>query len=160
MHATKEARKKHAVAECSSPSSSSSNSAHNPVVSLRDTSTNFHSGVDAESFIVNFNNDLENVTKLKEFLETNSPDEPTRIAWPSPRHHAEVRNARASRRLRSAKRLAKTTVLDTSAILDIVGAALANSMQPWYFDLTKRNERSHDDERCLGAHVCRLNTFM
>ena len=58
MHVTKEAMKKHAVAECSSPSSSSSNSAHNPVVPLRDTSTKVHSGVDADDFIVNFYNDL------------------------------------------------------------------------------------------------------
>ena len=69
VHVTKEARKKHAVAECFSPSSSSSNSAHNPVVPLRDTSTKVHSGVDADNFIVNFCNDLGNVTKLKEFLE-------------------------------------------------------------------------------------------
>ena len=75
MHATKEARKKHNVAECSSPSHSSSNSALNPVVPLRDTCTKVHSSVDADNFIVNFYIDLENVTRLKEFLETNSLDD-------------------------------------------------------------------------------------
>ena len=101
------------------------------------------------------------MTKLKEFLVTNSPDEPTEM-------HGSVRDI-----MRSAYRACKseaekrqktyqsqTTVLDTSAILDIVGPALANSMPPWYFDLAKRHARSHDDERCLGGHVCRLNTFM
>ena len=79
MHVTKEARKKDAVADCSSPNSSSSNSAHNPVVPLRDTSAKIHSGVDADNFIVNFYSDLKNVTKLTEFLKTNSPDELTEM---------------------------------------------------------------------------------
>ena len=154
MHATKEA-----VAECSSPSSSSSNSAHNPVVPLRDTSTKVHSGVDAEKCIVNFYNELGNATKLKDFLETSSPDEPTEM-------HGSVRDITRSayRACKSEaemrQKTCQTTVLDTIAIFDSVGPALANSMPPWYFDPRERHARSLDDERCLGAHVCRLNIFL
>ena len=71
---------------------------------LRDTSSKVHRGVDDNNFIGDFCNDLESVTKLKEFMETNSPDEPTEM-------HGAVRDitpgvlvARASRRLRGTKR--------------------------------------------------------
>ena len=94
----REARNKHAVAEYSSPRSSSSNSAHNPVVPFPDTSTKIYSSVDANNFMSDFYNDMENVTKLKELLEITSPDEPTEM-------HGAVRDitrsVRASRRLRS-----------------------------------------------------------
>ena len=82
----------------------------------------FTISVDADNFIVNFYNDLENVTKLIEFLETDSLDEPTEMARLSPRHHAEC----VSRVLEAEKRqkTCQTTVLDTSAILDIVGPLL------------------------------------
>ena len=78
--------------------------AHNPVVPLRDTSSKVHRGVDAKNFIGDFCNDLGGVTKLNEFMETNSSDEPTEM-------HGAVRDitpgvlvARASRRLTGTKR--------------------------------------------------------
>ena len=68
VRAAKEVRNKHAVAEFSLPRNSSSNSAPFPVVLLRDTSTKGHSSVDANNSISHFYNDLENVTKLRNFL--------------------------------------------------------------------------------------------
>ena len=50
MHATTAARKNHAVTVFFAENSLR-NSAHNPVVPLRDTSTRVHSGVDADKLI-------------------------------------------------------------------------------------------------------------
>ena len=94
MRATKEVRNKHAVAEYSSPRNSSSNSAHNPVEQLRDTSIKGHSCVDANNSTSHFYNDLENVTKLRKFL--------------------------GPRACKSEAEKHQETALDTSAILDIV----------------------------------------
>ena len=105
------------------------------MVPLRDTSIKVHSGVDADKFIVDYCNDMENVTKLKEFLETNSPDEPTEM-------HGSVRDITRSayRACKSEaekrQKTCQTTVLDTSAILDIVGPGLAK------FDAARPRERS------------------
>ena len=98
------------------------------------------------------------MTKLKEFLETNSPDEPTEM-------HGSVRDI-----MRSAYRACKseaekrqktyqsqTTVLDTSAILDIVEPALANSMQPWYFDLANAM-RAHMTMNGALVPTCAVST--
>ena len=67
--------------------SSSSNDALNPVVPLRDTSTKMHNCVDEDNFKSDFCKDLGNVTQLKEFLETKSPDE-LKEMYGGPQHHA------------------------------------------------------------------------
>ena len=110
------------------------NNAHNPVVPFGDTSTKVRSGVDADNFIVNFHNDSGNVTKVEELMETNSPDEPTEMQG-SVRDTTRSAYRACKSEAEKHQKTCQTTVPDTSAILDIVGPALANPMPPWYFDL-------------------------
>ena len=68
IHATKEAKNKHAVARMFFAETF-----------FGETSTKVHSGVDAKNSIDDFNNEVVNVTELREFLQTNSSDEHTEM---------------------------------------------------------------------------------
>ena len=97
--------------------------------------------------------DLGNVIRLKEFLETGSPDEPTEM-------RGAVRDITrgAYRACTSEAEKHQKTVLDTSAILDIVGPALASAMPPSYFDLANAM-RAHMADNGGLVPTCAISTF-
>ena len=86
-----------------------------------ETRTKVDYSADAENFIGDFYDDLGNVTKLQEFMETNSLDEPTVM-------HGAIRTvhvARAGRRQRNTSRQYLTPMQS----LTLFGPAHANAMR-------------------------------
>ena len=135
---------------------SSSNSAKNPLVPLRDTSTKVLKQCrGANNFIRAFYNDLVNVTySLNEFFgDPASLMNPQRCMARSATSRGML-VARTSRWLRSTSR----TVLDTCAILEIVGPALANAIPPSYCDLANAM-RAHTTDNGGLVPTCAIPTF-